>query len=71
MQEQFNDDRLLSRGEVHNVFGLTQRYLEVAAVKGNGPPMIKIGRSVRYRVADLRQWIEGQRVDSTSEGGAA
>lgn len=71
MKEHINDDRLLSRSEVHTIFGLTQRYLEVAAVKGNGPPMIKIGRSVRYRVADLRQWIEGQRVSSTSEGSAA
>lgn len=68
MQEQLNDDRLLNRSEVHTTFGLTQRYLEVAAVKGNGPPMIKIGRSVFYSVADLRKWIEAQRVSSTSEG---
>ncbi len=68
MQEHLNDDRLLSRSEVHTTFGLSQRYLEVAAVKGDGPPMIKIGRSVRYRVADLRQWIDAQRVGSTSQG---
>lgn len=67
MQENFSDDRLLSRSEVHSHFGLTQRYLEVAAVKGNGPPFIKLGRSVRYRVGDLREWIEARRVASTSQ----
>lgn len=35
--------------------------------KGDGPPFIKINRSVRYRVTDLRQWIEAHRVNSTSE----
>ena len=62
MEAVLNDDRLLSRVEVHTYFGLSQRYLEVSAVRGDGPPMIKIGRSVRYRVSDLREWIDGHRV---------
>ena len=67
MQEHFQDDRLLTRAEVHTHYGITQRFLEVAAVKGGGPTMIKIGRSVRYRVMDLRDWIEAHRVASTSQ----
>lgn len=66
MQTILNDDRLLSRSEVHSYFGLTQRFLEVSAVRGDGPPMVKIGRSVRYRVGDLRAWIESCRVDTAS-----
>lgn len=62
METALNDDRLLNRVEVHTYFGLSQRYLEVSAVRGDGPPMIKIGRSVRYRVSDLREWIDGHRV---------
>ncbi len=68
MQTILNDDRLLSRSEVHSYFGLTQRFLEVSAVRGDGPPMVKIGRSVRYRVGDLRTWIESCRVPATSFG---
>ncbi len=68
--DSLNEDRLLSRGEVQSIFGISQRFLEVAAVKGGGPVYHKIGRNVRYRVADLRQWIEAQRVHSTSEGAA-
>lgn len=68
MQTTLNDDRLLSRSEVHSIFGLTQRFLEVSAVRGDGPPMVKIGRSVRYRVGDLRTWIESCRVPVPSSG---
>lgn len=60
-------DRLLSRAEVEVSFGLSRRFLEVSAVRGDGPPMVKIGRSVRYRAGDVRGWIEARRVTSTSQ----
>lgn len=67
MQTNVPNDRLLSRPEVFTEFGLTQRYLEISAVRGDGPPFIKIGRSVRYRAGDLRDWIAARRVASTSQ----
>lgn len=68
MKEQgLSPDRLLSRVEVEECFGLSRRFLEVSAVRGDGPPMIRIGRSVRYRAGDLREWIEARRVNSTSQ----
>ena len=68
MQEQpLSSDRLLSRAEVEVNFGLSRRFLEVSAVRGDGPPMVKIGRSVRYRAGDVRAWIEARRVASTSQ----
>lgn len=60
-------DKLLSRAEVEVHFGLSRRFLEISAVRGDGPPMIRIGRSVRYRVGDLRSWISARKVNSTSE----
>ena len=63
-------DRLLSRSEVEAVFGFpTRRYLEIAATRRGGPPMIRFGRTVRYRVSDIREWIEARRVASTSDEG--
>ena len=63
-------ERLLTRQEIENHFGYpTKRFLEIAAVRGDGPPMLKIGRSVRYRVADLREWLDARRVTSTSDRG--
>ena len=68
--ESLSPERLLTRQEIENPFGYpTKRFLEIAAVRGDGPPMLKIGRSVRYRVADLREWLDARRVSSTSDRG--
>lgn len=67
------EDRLLSRVEVEHFFGIPKRFLEISAVRGDGPPMVKIGaRMVRYRVGDLRLWLADRTVRSTSQepGGA-
>ena len=51
-------DRLLSRNEVEERFAITKRFLELAAARGDGPRVIHVGRLVRYRVSDIRAWIE-------------
>lgn len=57
-------DFLLSRDEVEAEFGLTRRFLELAAWRGEGPPMVRIGeRAVRYRRGDIIDWIEARRDD--------
>lgn len=61
MSPDAKDDRLLDRSQVEERFGISKRFLEIAAVRGEGPPMIKIGRLARYRVADIRSWISAQR----------
>lgn len=35
--------------------------------KGDGPPFVKIGRSVRYRLSDVEDWLKQQERRSTSE----
>ena len=55
-------NRLLRRAEVEDQFGIPIRYLEVAVSRGEGPPIVRLGRSVRYRVCDIQSWIE-QRVE--------
>lgn len=56
-------DRLLSRDDVAYRFGLSRRWLELAAHKGEGPPMVKISRRmVRYRAADIEAWLQARRV---------
>ncbi len=53
-------DFLLTRAEVEARFGLSKRYLELASVNMQGPRVVRIGRSVRYRVSDIRDWIEAR-----------
>ncbi|MCP4408801.1 MAG: helix-turn-helix domain-containing protein [Gammaproteobacteria bacterium] len=45
----------------------TRKTLEKWRITGEGPPFIKIGRSVRYDEADLDAWIDERRRSSTSD----
>lgn len=56
------EDRLLDRREVEAYFGISKRFLETSAQRGNGPPFVRIGRLVRYRSSDIRAWIFAHRV---------
>lgn len=62
-----NPERLLSRKEVQEIFGISKRFLEVAACRGDGPAFVKIGRLTSYRVQDLSDWIAAHRFVSTSD----
>lgn len=55
-----DDDRLLSRREVEERFGIPRRFLELAVTNHSGPQIVRLGRSVRYRVRDVRAWIDAQ-----------
>ena len=60
--------RLLSRDEVEAEYGITRRWLELAALSGNGPPMIRLsGRMIRYRRGVFEDWLDARTVLSTSE----
>ena len=57
-----DDERLLTRDEVADRFGLSKRFLETAARRGDGPPFVRIGRLVRYEPGAVRAWIATRRV---------
>lgn len=60
-------ERLMTRAEVEERFGISRRHLEQLAYQGGGPTMVKIGnRGVRYRPQDVRDWIEARTVAHTS-----
>ncbi|HVT16580.1 MAG TPA: helix-turn-helix domain-containing protein [Thermoanaerobaculia bacterium] len=50
--------------------GLSPRTLEKRRTVGGGPPFLKLGRAVRYRLCDLEEWIAQRRRRSTSDPGA-
>lgn len=41
--------------------------LQAWRTRGGGPPFVRVGRLVRYRDEDIRQWIEARIANSTSE----
>lgn len=50
--------------------GLQPNTLEGWRVSGRGVQFVKIGRLVRYRIADLDSYLEAQTRRSTSEAAA-
>jgi predicted DNA-binding transcriptional regulator AlpA len=60
-------DRLLSRTEVEERFGITKRFLELAVMREDGPRRVKVGRLVRYRARDIMNWIEANATPEASK----
>lgn len=48
---------------------ISRRTVEQWRVIGEGPNFFKIGRLVRYRRADVDEWLESRVRDSTSDTG--
>jgi hypothetical protein len=57
------NQRLLSRAEVAVWLGVPAKSLATWAHIGRGPRYALVGKHARYDPADVRAWLEGQRID--------
>lgn len=57
---------LLTTEQAAMILGTRPGTLAMWRVTGDGPKFIKIGRKVRYLEADISQWLESRRFDSTA-----
>jgi excisionase family DNA binding protein len=60
-------ERLLTPSEAADFLRVSESWLAKARMRGDGPPFVKIGRSIRYRESDLVQWMKSRTHLSTSE----
>jgi predicted DNA-binding transcriptional regulator AlpA len=60
-------ERLLTAREAANFLRVSESWLAKARMQGNGPPFVKIGRSIRYRQSDLLRWMRSRTHLSTGE----
>lgn len=58
--------QLLRESDVAERWNLSERCLQAWRLRGDGPPYLKLGRAVRYRLSDLDLWLENRRRTSTS-----
>lgn len=58
---------LLNTFQVAQLLNCTERKLESDRIKGGGIRYIKIGKSVRYDIRDIEDYIEANTVNSTSQ----
>ena len=62
-------DGLLTETQVAQLTGLSIRTYQAWRLRGGGPRYIKIGRSIRYKRADVLEWIESNATSNTSAAG--
>jgi excisionase family DNA binding protein len=58
---------LLSPKEAAKLLKVSTSWLAKARMTGEGPPYIRIGRSIRYSEAAVLQWLKSRQRLSTSE----
>ena len=59
---------LLSRDDIERDYNLSRRWLELAALTSDGPPMLRISRRmVRHQRGTFEGWLASRTVASTSE----
>ena len=51
---------ILTTEEAAKYMRVSRQWLEIAHVRGGGPPFIKFSRLVRYRRIDLDEWLEAR-----------
>ena len=62
-----NPQELLRTSGVAAITGLSASTLNKLRCSGGGPAFLKLGRAVRYKPVDLKDWLDSRRVMSTSE----
>jgi hypothetical protein len=56
----------ISSSEAEQLLALPKNTLAKMRVSGEGPAFHKLGKRVRYSVADLETWLQARRYTSTS-----
>jgi len=64
-----NKDPLLTPHDAAEFLALSRSWLAKLRLTGDGPPYVKLGRQVRYRLGDLEAWLQGHVQRSTSDTG--
>lgn len=59
--------KFLTPIEVASLYQVSTSWLAKRRMTGDGPPFVKVGRSVRYTEAGALQWAKSQQRLSTSE----
>ena len=60
-------ERLLTARDAAAFLRLSQSWLAKARMRGDGPPYVKVGRSIRYTGTGMLQWTRSRQRFSTSE----
>ncbi len=60
-------ETLLSNEKAADFLGVASSTLPRWRWSRTGPPFLRVGRSIRYRVEDLQSWLESRRVETKDQ----
>jgi predicted DNA-binding transcriptional regulator AlpA len=61
--------RILREPEACRYIGMSIPWMRQARGRGDGPAYLRIGRAIRFRIADLDAWLEAHRIDPSARSG--
>ncbi|HEY2757792.1 MAG TPA: helix-turn-helix domain-containing protein [Pseudolabrys sp.] len=61
------EDELVTEVEIADFLKLSTRTLQSWRINNDGPPFVRVGRAIRYRLRDVIRWIEARTVAPTAE----
>jgi len=59
-------NRTVDEREAATAIGFSASWLRQQRMRGTGPAYIRVGRAVRYAVADLDQFLAAHRIETRS-----
>lgn len=62
-----NAMNLLCAKQAADLLGVSDATLAAWRSRRRGPPYVKVGRSVRYELETLREWVQRQRVEAVMQ----
>lgn len=62
-----NPDLHINEKDAAELLGISHRTLQGMRTKGGGPKFVKLKKAVRYKIAELNKWTEGNKKRNTSE----
>ena len=55
-----DDESLLNESEAAKLLAVSARTLQAWRTKNAGPPFVRLGRAIRYRLKDLIEWVRSK-----------
>jgi predicted DNA-binding transcriptional regulator AlpA len=52
-----DDESLLNEAEAAKFLAVSVRTLQAWRTRDSGPPFVRLGRAIRYRLKDLIEWV--------------
>jgi len=59
---------LINQSELSTYLNKSEAWCERARWLGTGPPFVKLGRSVRYRLSDVKEYVDSNLILTNKEG---